>query len=116
MATFSTTVPQLTADADAIPAPTTPPIRACEDEEGSPKYQVIMFQVIAPSTPAATTVSPCSPVGGVMTSLTVLATSTPSSAPMRFMTAAISSAARGVSALVDTDVAMALAASWNPLV
>ena len=31
-------------------------------------------------------------------------------------TAAMSSAARGVSARVDTEVAMALAASWKPLV
>ena len=32
------------------------------------------------------------------------------------MTAASASAIRGVSARVDTDVATALAASWNPLV
>lgn len=115
-ATLSTTLVQLTFDAEASPAPTTPPISACEDDEGSPKYQVIRFQVIAPSTPAASTVSPCSPLGGVITSLTVLATWTPSSAPSMFITAAISSATRGVSARVDTAVAIALAASWNPLV
>ncbi len=32
------------------------------------------------------------------------------------MTAAMISAMRGVSARVETDVAMALAASWKPLV
>jgi hypothetical protein len=32
------------------------------------------------------------------------------------MIAAISSATRGVRARVETEVAMALAASWNPLV
>ena len=49
-------------------------------------------------------------------SLTVLATSCPRKAPTKFMTAAIASATRGVSAPVDTEVAMALAASWKPLV
>ena len=45
-----------------------------------------------------------------------LATSVPSSAPSRLNAAAMSSATRGVSARVDTDVAMAFAASWKPLV
>jgi hypothetical protein len=48
--------------------------------------------------------------------LTVLATSCPSSAPTKFITAARISATRGVSARVDTEVAIALAASWKPLV
>ena len=52
----------------------------------------------------------------VSTLWTVLATSWPSSAPTKFMTAARIRATRGVSARVETDVAMALAASWNPLV
>ncbi len=47
---------------------------------------------------------------------TVLATCSPRCAPMKFMTAAINSAARGVSARVETEVAIALAASWNPFV
>ncbi len=47
---------------------------------------------------------------------TVWATPVPKSAPHRFMTAATSSAARGFSARVDTDVATAFAASWNPFV
>lgn len=37
-------------------------------------------------------------------------------APARFITAAMASAARGVSARVDTDVAIAFAESWKPLV
>ena len=49
-------------------------------------------------------------------SLIVLATSVPSKAPTKLRTAAIISAMRGVSARVDTEVAIALAASWNPLV
>ena len=47
---------------------------------------------------------------------TVDATAVPRNAPTRFMIAAMISAARGDSARVDTDVAMALAASWKPLV
>ena len=33
-------------------APTTPPISACEELDGSPKYQVMRFQAIAPIRPA----------------------------------------------------------------
>jgi hypothetical protein len=47
---------------------------------------------------------------------TVLATPWPRKAPTKFMTAASSRATRVVNARVDTEVAMALAASWNPLV
>ena len=47
---------------------------------------------------------------------TVLATFAPKWAPMKLPRAAMSRATRGVSARVDTDVAMALAASWKPLV
>src|SRR5436190_22487502 len=37
-------------------APTTPPISACDELDGSPKYQVIRFHEIAPMSPANTTV------------------------------------------------------------
>jgi hypothetical protein len=47
---------------------------------------------------------------------TVAATSVPRNAPTRFITAPMISAARGVRARVATEVAMALAASWKPLV
>ena len=56
--TLSTIVAQCTIAPAAIAAPTRPPIRACDDEEGRPKYQVIRFQAIAPSRPARTTTSP----------------------------------------------------------
>src|SRR5438876_688441 len=39
-----------------------------------------------------------------------------SAAPIRFATAATKTAARGESARVETEVATALAVSWNPLV
>ena len=47
---------------------------------------------------------------------TVTATPVPASAPIRFITAASVSAPRSDSALVDTALATALAASWNPFV
>ena len=47
---------------------------------------------------------------------TVLATSVDTSAPTTLATAAKASATRGVNALVEMDVAMALAESWKPLV
>ena len=63
--TLSTTVAQLTKAPPAMAAPTRPPIRACEEDDGSPKYQVIRFQVIAPSSPAITITSPWLPVPGI---------------------------------------------------
>src|SRR4030042_2157716 len=39
-----------------IAAPAYPPMRACEELLGNPKYQVIKFQKIAPQSPARTTV------------------------------------------------------------
>ena len=47
---------------------------------------------------------------------TVLATAVPIMAPMTFIVAAMRSAARGVHARVDTEVAIAFAASWKPFV
>ena len=52
----------------------------------------------------------------MMPAPTVAATLVETSAPTTFMTAASSSAARGVRARVDTLVAIAFAASWKPLV
>ena len=92
-------------------------MRACEDDEGSPKYQVIRFQVIAPISAANTISRPPLPSGGSMIPApTVLATSVDIRAPTKFITAASARATRGVSALVETATAMALAASWKPLV
>ena len=61
--------------------------------------------------------TPVAPIGtSMMSPPMVFATRTPAKPPNRFMTAASTSAIRGVSERVDTEVAMALAASWNPLV
>ena len=71
---------------------------------------------MAPNNPARITISPSRPLGGTITSETVSATFWPRNAPTKFITAARVSATRGVRARVDTDVAIALAASWKPLV
>ena len=47
---------------------------------------------------------------------TVLATAVDTSAPTTLKTAAMASATRGVSALVEIDVAIAFAESWKPFV
>jgi hypothetical protein len=119
MATLLRMTSQCTVVAEATPAPVRPPMSACVDDEGSPNHHVMRFQAMAPMSPASTMVSPwvpASPPISMMPDPIVVATSVPSSAPMRLNTAAMISATRGVSARVDTDVAMALAASWKPLV
>src|SRR3954454_7100844 len=116
MTTLSTIVDQGTVEWDASAAPTRPPINACDDDDGRPKYQVNRFHAIAPVTAAKTTTRPCVVSGASMMLPTVLAILTDTSEPARLNTAARASAARGVRARVDTDVAMALAASWHPLV
>jgi len=52
LAAFRTPRPAL-----AIPAPANPPMRACEEEVGSPSHQVVRFQATAPTSPAKTTAS-----------------------------------------------------------
>src|SRR3954453_11164608 len=88
--------------------PTMPPISACEDDDGSPKYQVARFQAIAPTSPAKT-------IGSVMSSgLTmplaiVVATEIDRNAPTKFSAAATVTATRGDSARVEIEVATAVA-------
>src|SRR5215217_5552909 len=117
MTTFSTSPEPITAlDPSAANAePTTPPISACEDDDGSPKYQVSRFQKIAPIRPAKT-------IGSVIRSaLTmpvaiVAATASDRNAPTKFSTEDRPTATRGDIARVEIEVATALAVSWNPLV
>ena len=67
---------------------------------------------MAPTSAAKRIPIPFDPVGvWIRPSLTVLATPEPMNAPARFITAAMASAALGVSARVETDVAIALAES-----
>lgn len=117
MTTFSTTPDHLTLPADERVAPTSPPMSACDEDEGNPSHHVVRFHAMAPTRPASTMTRLCCATGrSTIPRPTVSATPVPRKAPSRFMTAAMTSAARGVSARVETDVAMALAASWKPLV
>ena len=118
ISTLSTIVCQCTVAPAAMAAPPSPPMSACDDDDGRPSHQVVRFQMMAPSRPHITMVRPCSGAkpSVLMVSLTVWATFCPSRPPTKFITAAMMSATRGVRARVDTEVAIALAASWKPLV
>src|SRR5215208_1450664 len=117
MITLSTIpVPLIAEDpAAAKVEPTTPPINACEDDDGRPKYQVSRFQKIAPISPAKTT-SRVMSSGLTMPLAIVAATCSDRNAPTKLRIAAIVTATRGAMARVEIDVATALAVSWNPLV
>jgi hypothetical protein len=94
----------------AMPAPITPPISACDDEVGRPSHQVVRFQAIAPTSPANTTASPTA--AGSMIVPTVSATWVrKTTKAMKLKNAAQTTASRGLSTLVDTTVAIELAAS-----
>ena len=95
--------------------PTRPPIRAWDELDGSPKYQVIRFQPIAPISPAKTTVGVIAPVF-TMPLPTVAATLSEMNAPAKLNSAAKPTASRGDIARVEIDVATTLAVSWKPLV
>src|ERR1700712_1888465 len=114
---LDTTTEKLTPEAPApiSTAPISPPNRACEELDGNPRSQVIRFHKMAPTSPAKII------VGGTRASFTmppemVLATSVDRNAPATFKTAAINTATFGFNAPVATDVAIALALSWKPLV
>src|ERR671934_610635 len=96
-------------------APTRPPISACEELDGRPNHHVSRFQAIAPSS-AARSVCCVARFPSMIPLATLFATAVVTKAPARFATAAISTAIRGVTARVPTDVAMAFAVSWKPFV
>ena len=54
--------------------------------------------------------------GSTIPDATAFATPTNVIAPTKFITAANNTATRGFSARVETEVAIALAVSWNPLI
>ena len=97
-------------------APSSPPISAWLDELGMPRRHVIRFQTIAPTSAAATMIWPGGPSGVVARpDEIVTATAVPVSAPTKFAVADMRIACSGRSARVDTDVAIAFAVSWKPL-
>src|SRR3954447_12951162 len=99
----------------ATAEPTTPPISACEELDGSPKYQVTRFQAIAPIRPAKTIVGVIT--SALTTSLaTVAATLIEMKAPMKLSSEANPIATDGRAAPVEIEVATTLAVSWKPLV
>ena len=91
-------------------APMRPPINACEELDGRPNHQVRRFHAIAPNS-AARSVWVVARSGLMRPVATLFATAVVTNAPARFATAAISTAIRGVSARVPTDVAIAFAVS-----
>src|ERR1700733_2402621 len=103
------------APAAAIIEPMTPPMSACDELDGMPRYQVARFQMIAPARPANTT------VGVTRLVLTrplaiVAATLSERKAPTRLRMPDSATAVRGPSACVAIEVAIALPVSWKPLV
>jgi hypothetical protein len=96
-------------------APQSPPMSAWLELEGSPSHHVIKFQTMAPSN-AQRIVGMVITFGSTIPLPMVEATAVPMSAPVRLKKAARVIACRGVNTFVDTTVAIALAASWNPLI
>ena len=117
MITLATTLWTSTACVPAATAvaPMTPPISACDELDGNPKYQVITFQAIAPSSPA-NTIGRVTTFWSTMPFAMVAATLMDRNAPTKLRTPHRVTAARGFSALVAIEVATALAVSWKPLV
>src|SRR5215212_328574 len=110
LAAFRTLKPAL-----ATPAPANPPMSACDEEVGRPSHQVRKFQLTAPVSPAKMTASLTTSGSTVLP--TVLATpvwNTRTAAKLK--KAAQTTAMLGVRTLVETTVAIELAASWKPLV
>src|SRR3954462_4736043 len=101
--TLSTTWFQCTVDAEARPAPTSPPMRACDDDDGRPKYQVARFQAIAPISPAKTIVIEIESLL-TMSLPTVAATFNDRNAPTKLKIEAKATAMRGGIARVEIDV------------
>ena len=95
-------------------------MRACDEEDGRPNHQVSRFQPMAPMSAAATDDQALVPCGRLDDALADgrgdLAEAETVTPPSRLATAAIARATRGVRARVETEVAIALAASWKPLV
>src|SRR3954447_15018292 len=109
-------LPSIAADPSAAnAAPTTPPISACDELDGRPSHHVARFHAIAPISPANTTVVVIASVS-TMPCATVAATASEMNAPTKFRTAERATAKRGDIARVETDVAIAFAVSWKPLV
>src|ERR1700680_2389833 len=99
----------------AMPPPTSPPIKACELEDGMPNPHVIRFQTIAPTRAAKMTGTSIT-LGSMIPVPMVWATLSPNTRKAtKLKNAAQNTAYCGRSTRVDTIVAIELAASCNPL-
>src|SRR5699024_4406990 len=100
--------------APTMAAPMRPPKSAWDDEDGRPKRQVAMFQMIAPMSPASMELGViwALPLPSLMIPLAmVLAASVERKAPTRLRIAVGVTAVLGLIAHVAIGVAMALAVS-----
>src|SRR5688500_1834076 len=98
-----------------IAAPAYPPMSACDELLGMPKYQVIRFQMIAPSRPPRITCG-STMLCSIIPPPTVFATATPPvNRAAKLNVAAHTTAASGLRMRVPTIVAMEFAESWKPL-
>src|SRR5207247_9572529 len=79
-------------------APISPPISACDDDDGRPSHHVIRFHVIAPITAASTVFEFARPLSMIPLP-TVFATAVVANAPARFAIAATATASRRETAL-----------------
>ena len=100
-------------------APATPPVSACEDEDGMPNHHVPRFQTIAPMMPQKITVTALT--GSTPSRLTnlpiVFATAVPPRmGPRNSKVATMTTACTGVIARDAMTVATMFDASWKPLV
>src|SRR5262245_51749985 len=101
--------------ARATAAPAYPPMRACDELVGRPKYHVMRSQAIAPVRPANTTAK-VTTFTSIIPAPIVVATAVPNpNAATKLKNAAHATALPGESTRVDTTVAIELAASWKPL-
>src|SRR5258706_12752100 len=94
----------------ASTAPAPPPMRQCEELEGSAHHQVSRFHAIAPTSPPNIT-GGVTALADTMPFARVAATLVETSAPITFNTAAAASATFGGTARVEIAVATAFAAS-----
>ncbi len=98
-----------------IPAPTSPPIRAWDDDDGRPAYQVTMFQTRPATSALSRTTSVCCGPRVTMppiVSATAVATRI---GPRMVKTVAMSTAGPGRAARVATSAAIEFDESWKPL-
>src|SRR5688500_6574609 len=98
-----------------MPAPMKPPMRACDEDVGSPSYQVARFQPIAPTSPPKMTATLTTDGSTILPTVSATLVWNTRKAT-KLNTAAQRTAALGDNTLVETTVAIELAASWKPLV